>query len=263
MNSSSRLRWFNPAMPTIDFGKTAPDYARYRVPFAARLFVELRERKLGLAGQNILDVAAGTGLFGARLCEAGCEVTCVDVSQDLLRQAPRDVRKAVARVEALPFANQAFDIVTAAQCWHWLDRNTAPKEILRVLVPRGYVVVVYQTYIPLPGSPAEQTENLILHHRPRWRHANSTGINGQVLRDLQINGFAGIESFSFDESIAFSRQSWRGYVRTISAVGASMSPVQLRSFENEHEEMLRNFPDELQIPHRIFAVIARKQQAGV
>src|SRR5437763_12572724 len=182
----------------IDFGKTAEDYARYRVPFAPRLLERLREFGIGSAQQKILDVGAGTGLLGAALAQRGVEVTCIDLRFELLDRSKSDGSHIAARTEALPVRDEAFDVVTAAQCWHWFDRQTAPREILRVLKPGGRITVIYQTYIPLPGSTPARTENLILRHRPGWRHANSAGINGQVLRDLQISGFTGIESFSFD-----------------------------------------------------------------
>jgi SAM-dependent methyltransferase len=242
----------------IDFGKTTRDYAKYRVPFTPGLFDRLRDHGIGAAAQRILDVGAGTGLLGAALANNGCLVTSIDLSHDLLRTSTVDGTCLLARAESLPFADQTFDVVTAAQCWHWFDRHAAPREILRVLRPTGSVAVIYQTYIPLPGSIAERTEQLILRHRPGWRHANSTGINGQVLRDLQINGFCRIESFSFDVCIPFSRENWRGYIRATSAVGASMMPAQLAQFDAEHESQLRDAPEPLHIPHRVFAAIARK-----
>jgi ubiquinone/menaquinone biosynthesis C-methylase UbiE len=290
----------------IEFGKTAADYARYRVPFSPELFTRLGRFGIGIAGQKVLDVGAGTGLLGDSLCQRGCGVTLLDVSVELLaasslypvlrgegggegsnafaRNAAASNREVldpsplpfhlaipanknrstgkrefiVARAEQLPFSDHSFDLVTAAQCWHWFDRQTAPREMLRVLIPGGYVAVVYQTYIPLPGSIAERTEHLILRHRPGWRHANSTGINGQVLRDLQINGLVEIESFSFDISIDFTHESWRGYIRTTSAVGASMNPQQLARFDGEHQSLLQQFSEPFPIPHRVFAAVARK-----
>jgi hypothetical protein len=153
--------------------------------------------------------------------------------------------------------------VTAAQCWHWLDRTQAPREIYRVLRPGGFVAGIYQTYIPLPGSVAEATEKLILQHCPNWRHTNSTGINGQLLRDLQISGFENIESFSFDVDIAFTPDAWRGYIRTTSPVGPSMSAAQLEQFDREHAEMLRTWPASPTIPHRVFAAVARRPGRAV
>jgi len=110
----------------------------------------------------------------------------------------------------------------------------------------------------MPGSIAETTERLILKHRPGWRHANSTGLNGQVLRDLQAGGFIRIETFSFDIDVPLTREQWRGFIRTTSPVGASMSPEQIARFDRDHETVLEDSPAMLMIPHRVFAAIARK-----
>lgn len=241
-----------------DFGATFQDYQIYRIGYAPRLFDRLKnDFQIGIADQKILDLAAGTGLLGAALDHQGCDITLVEPSAALLRCAIGK-RRIAGRAEALPFCDNVFEAVVAGQCWHWLDRQAAPKEIMRVLAPGGFLSVIYQTYIPLPGSVAEATERLIFKHRPGWRHANSTGINGQVLRDMQVNGFQRIESFSFDVEFQFTRDDWRGYIRATSPVGASMSPAQIAEFDEQHKVLLQDWPVELSVPHRAFAAIARK-----
>ncbi|HEX3355403.1 MAG TPA: class I SAM-dependent methyltransferase [Tepidisphaeraceae bacterium] len=247
----------------IDFGRTSLDYARYRIPFSLRLFERLQQSKIGCAGQHVLDLGAGTGLLGAGLKDRGCVVTSIDPSIELLGRSESSGSRVAGCAEILPFENDCFDVIAAAQCWHWFDRHAAPREIHRVLKPGGSVAVIYQTYIPLPDGIAERTEKLILRHHPGWRHANSTGINGQVLRDLQINRFIDIESFSFDIEAPFSREAWQGYIRTTSAVGASMTPEQLLLFDHEHAEFLKDEPEPMRIPHRIFAAVARKPGSSV
>src|SRR5688572_12022824 len=162
----------------VDFTPTAEDYARYRKPFPAELFERLAKLGVGLTGQRVLDVGAATGLMGRELARRGCDVMVTDVSAALLRRGDGVTALAAARVEALPFGNETFDVVTAAQCWHWFDRGVAPREIRRVLRPSGRLAVIYQMYVPLPASVAERTEKLILKFQPAWRHANSAGING-------------------------------------------------------------------------------------
>ena len=242
-----------------NFGRTASDYMGYRRPFPPELFERLRRFAVGLPGQWVLDVGAGTQLFGNVLAGQGCRVVASDVSHLLLAASLNGVAgRVAARVESLPFPDDRFDAVAAAQCWHWFNRSHAPLEIRRVLRPGGALVVAYHMYVPTPSSVAEAVERLILRHRPAWRHANSAGINGQVLRDVQSNGFTGIESFSFDVVESFTHDQWRGFIRTTSAVGASLPPAQLLQFDEAHAALLRDWPEPLKIPHRIFAAIAHK-----
>ena len=242
-----------------NFSSTVSDYARYRRPFPPALFERLRAVGIGSQNQRMLDLGAGTGLLGSAFQVTGCKVWAVDSSLALLAASPNaELTRVVAKAEAIPFPRDFFDTVIAGQCWHWFDRHQAPLEIFRVLKPGGFVAAVYQMYAPLIGSVAEATEKLILRYQPRWRHANSAGINGQVLRDLQSNGFVDIESFSFDVNHRFSHEEWRGFIRTTSAVGASLTPDRLKSFDLDHAALLNPWPESLEIPHRIFAAIARK-----
>jgi SAM-dependent methyltransferase len=246
----------------IDFGKTHADYAIHRTSFAPHLFERLAGMGIGLPGQHLLDLGAGTGLLAQQFASRRCEVTLADTSESLLARSNQS-SKVVAAAEDLPFAHDTFDVVTTAQCWHWFNRNRAPREILRVLKPTAALAVIYQTYIPLPHSVAEATEKLILQHHPGWRHANSTGINGQVLRDVQSAGFVDIETFSFDVEVLFSHETWRGFIRTTSAVGASMPAGQVQQFDRQHEQLLHAWPARLLIPHRVFVCVSHKPQARI
>lgn len=244
--------------PSPDFARAAGDYAAHRPPFDPRLFDRLRAFDVGRAGQHILDVGAGTGLLGRPLLDGGCRVVECDPALDLLRQATG--RRAVASAEHLPFADQSFDVVTAAQCWHWFDRSSAPREIFRVLRPGGRIAVIYQTYLPLAGTVAHASEQLILKYRPRWRHAGGVGVNGQALKDLQAAGFGDIECFSFDAEIAYDRDAWAGFIRTCSAVAPTLSPEALSRFDAAHTALLSaNWPARFTVPHRVFAAVARRR----
>jgi ubiquinone/menaquinone biosynthesis C-methylase UbiE len=242
---------------TVDFGKSAEDYSAYRPDFHPELFRRLFAVGIGLPGQRILDVGAGTGLLGRGLTAGGGDVVECDASWELLRQAG-GAGRVVARAEEIPFGDGSFEAITAGQCWHWFDRRIAPLEIRRVLKAGGRLAIVYQTYLPLDRNIAAASERMILRYRPSWRHAGGVGINGQALKDLQTAGFSEIESFSFDAEIPYARDAWRGFIRTCSAVGPSLSVGELERFDLEHAEMLGAWPANFTVPHRNFAAFATR-----
>jgi SAM-dependent methyltransferase len=60
----------------------------------------------------------------------------------LLQGYPRFTSIA-ATAEATSLADHSVDVVTAGQAFHWFDREQARREFLRILVPQGWVVLVW------------------------------------------------------------------------------------------------------------------------
>ena len=125
----------------VDFGCTSADYVRYRAGFPQEFFDCLRRFDVGLPGQRLLDLGSGTGTIARGMAAAGCRVTVLDPALPQLQEARRLAEGArlhldplVAKSEALPLANDSFDVVTAGQCWHWFDRQRAAAGVCRLLV---------------------------------------------------------------------------------------------------------------------------------
>ena len=97
-----------------------------------------------------LEIGAGTGYFSLNLLQAGivAQATCTDISPGMVatlnRNAERlglDVRTARADAEALPFADQSFDLVLGHAVLHHLPNlRRAFAEFHRVLRPGGRIV---------------------------------------------------------------------------------------------------------------------------
>ena len=115
------------------------------------------------AAQEILDIACGTGDFSiaiARAMAPGSRVTGLDLSEGMLavmraKLAAAGLEDRVACVqgdsEALPYADAAFDCVTIAfGIRNFEHRETALREILRVLKPGGKLVILE---LSVPSNP--------------------------------------------------------------------------------------------------------------
>ena len=162
-----------------------------------------------------------------------------------------DAEQAVAieyregRAEALDFADDTFDLVTAGQCWHWFDRERAAAEAFRVLKPGGTLVIAHFDWLPLPGNVVDATEQLILEANPAWTMAGGAGIYPQWLTDMASAGFVGLETCSFDVAQPYSHEAWCGRIRASAGVKATLDHAAVERFEAK----LRN---PLMIPHRVW-----------
>mgnify|MGYP001407192110 CR=1 FL=1 len=102
------------------------------------------------AGQRVLDVAAGTGNVAIRAAQTGASVVASDVTPENFDAGRRAARAAGVDVEwiegdaqALPFANDEFDVVTS--CFGVMfapDHGTAASELLRVCRPGGVIGLI-------------------------------------------------------------------------------------------------------------------------
>ena len=255
---------------TIEFGRTAKDYARHRAGFPPSLFERLSAFGIGQSGQDVVDVGTGTGTVARNFARRGCRVVGIDPAPALVHQARRldaeagvRVEYHVASAEATGLTTSSCDVFSAGQCWHWFDGLSAAGEARRLLRPGGAIVICYFDWLPLPGNVVEATELLILHHNPEWRGSGGFGMHPSSATDVAVAGFVGIESFSYDVDVTYTREAWRGRIRASAGVAASLPEEAVRRFDAEHAAMLADrFPgDPLDVPHRVWALVARAPRA--
>jgi ubiquinone/menaquinone biosynthesis C-methylase UbiE len=135
------------------YGGTAPEnYQRYFVPAIGGPFAaDLIEAAALSPGERVLDVACGTGVVARLAAERvgpGGTVAGLDVNPAMLSVA-RSIPSSGAVIqwfetsaEAMPSPDGAFDVVLCQLGLQFVaDKNAALREMLRVLVPGGRVLV--------------------------------------------------------------------------------------------------------------------------
>ncbi|MEE8103912.1 MAG: class I SAM-dependent methyltransferase [Planctomycetota bacterium] len=250
----------------VNFSKTAQDYARFRRGFPDSFFERLTLYGIGRENQRILDLGAGAGSMSRGLARAGCEVSGIDYAQEILVEARKiDAREGLkvaytlANVEHCCFADGSFDVVAAGQCWHWFDRAKTIKEVKRILVRGGTLLIAYFDWIPLPDSVVEATEEIVLAHNPKWDRTGSNGLHPEWLRGAADAGFTELETFSYGVDLDYTHDEWRGRVRASGGVGGTLPPEKTEDVDRALAAVLTDrFPQEpLTIHHRVFAVVGK------
>ncbi|MDA1256542.1 MAG: class I SAM-dependent methyltransferase [Chloroflexi bacterium] len=255
-------------MSTPDFGRTADDYVRHRAGFPPKFFDSLSEIRINLDGARIVDLGTGSGTLARGFATRGAEVTGIDLSDDLTREAQRldaeagvKVEYVIAPAEDTGLPTGAFDIVTAGQCWWWFEADAALSEAARLLRPGGVLLIASFDWLPQPGNVVDITERLIEAHNPEWRLGGGNGFHPEFIVDLQRGGFDEVDQLTFPLDVPYSHEAWRGRVRASAGVAASLPPDRVEAFDNELAALLtKHFPaDPIAVPHRVFAASGRSQ----
>jgi SAM-dependent methyltransferase len=131
------------------FGADSGRYDRARPGYPGALVDRIVAVSPGL---DVLDVGCGTGIAARQFQAAGCRVLGVDPNDrmaDVARQ--RGVEVEVTAFEAWDPAGRAFDAVTAAQAWHWVDPVAGAAKAAQALRPGGRLAVFWNAFQPPPG----------------------------------------------------------------------------------------------------------------
>ncbi|GHE91817.1 methyltransferase [Streptomyces longispororuber] len=171
-----------PTALALSFDNVAAQYAAARPGYPPELFTTVEELAgIPLAGAEVADVGAGTGIATRLLRDRGAHVVAVEPGPEMgaqLRAALPGTPLVRGSGDALPLATASADYVTYAQAFHWTTPELSVPEALRVLRPGGALALWWN--IPDPDVPWAAAQEARLKSRLPGYHAH--GISGDSAR---------------------------------------------------------------------------------
>ena len=244
---------------SFDFGKTSPDYAKYRDIYPQEFYDKIVERGLCIHGQSALDMGTGTGVLPRNMYRYGAKWIGTDISEQQIEQAKllsrgMNIEYRAASAENLDFPENSFDVVTACQCFWYFHHETVMPKIHRILKRNGRILILYMAWLPFEDRIANESEKLVLKYSPNWSGAGET-MHPIPIPEIYNEKFELVYHEEYPLNVRFTKDTWNGRMRTCRGVGASLTENEIADWEREHKALLDQIAsDEFDVLH--YAAIA-------
>lgn len=244
------------------------DMAVFTTPVAGHLV-----RFANVAGkQTVLDVGTGTGVVAITARNRGARVAALDLTPALLEQAKAsaalaghgDIAWHEGDAEALPFADESFDVVLSQFGHMFAPRpEVAVNEMLRVLKPGGTIAFatwpgeqligrlfsLIARYVPPPPgipSPVQWGDVATVQQR----------LGDGVQRLHTERGIMGIPTLSPRHLRLFQEAKTGPFIRTVDAL--QQEPDRLEAWRNEMDELTSEYLHDNVVRHEYLLTRAIK-----
>jgi SAM-dependent methyltransferase len=194
------------------FGEVAEDYARERPSYPDALVDDVA----GLAGgRAALEVGAGTGKATAAFVARGLRVTALEPSPEMAAVGQRLVPEADWVVSGIEeFASPArFDLVYAAQSWHWVDPGRGFARVAELLRPGGLLALFWNRASDASGELRRAIDAVYERMAPELAGGGAGGSGADHAAAIRASGLFGpVEERTYRWS---DRRTAASYVRLL------------------------------------------------
>ena len=249
-------------MKAGDFSTLAEAYAKYRPDYSA---VVLHALDAIVSPKNMADVGAGTGIWTSMVHSLGVRVSAVEPNDQMRAQGKEftkdsEIEWLKGSAEETGLTSGAFDWVTMASSFHWADLKRALTEFSRLLVPRGYLTVLWNPR-DIDAAPLHQEIEQALYSIVPELQRVSSGDKKHVrdyTQELVSTGeFTDALFIEAPHTLTMTRERYIGAWRSVNDVQQQAGPERFQQFLNQVEKVLGD-SSEVIVPYKTRSWTVRK-----
>ena len=240
------------------FGQVAQNYDRYRPSYPAALIDDL----VATQPTDVLDIGCGTGKAARLLIERGLRVLGVEADARMAEVARANgVAVEVANFEAWEPGERTFDLVTAAQSWHWIDPALGVPKVASLLRPGG-VLALFWNHLTYTAPTKADFDAIYGVHAPelleRAEHDRANVDEQRFVKDVQGAGlFSDVEERNYPSQVTYLADEWIGMINTHSD-HLLLEPAARAALSAELRQMIGAAGGAVTVAARTYLVRARR-----
>lgn len=134
------------------FNRAADYYDRYR-PSYPQDIIDTIIKETGIKnGSKLIEIGAGSGKATELFAGKGFEILCIEPGEDLVRKGNEKFKNdkilfQCSRFEDYDFPDQEWDVIFAAQAFHWVPQPQGYEKCASVLKNNGHLAIFWNMYI--------------------------------------------------------------------------------------------------------------------
>lgn len=159
------------------FGEVAEVYDRVRPPYPDTLVDQILQRVPGAGSATMVEVGAGTGKASRQFLDRGVTVVAVEPDPRMAAVAAARLGETgrfhihVAAFEEWEGEGGPYDLVVAAQAWHWIDPDVGFRRAWELLGADGLLALLWNR--PRRGGRPEGIDEAYRRHAPHLAGAST------------------------------------------------------------------------------------------
>jgi SAM-dependent methyltransferase len=226
--------------PPDAFGRTAREYELGR-PLWPEEQLDRVIAELDLeADATVLDLGAGTGKLTRALVPRFGRVYAVepdDAMRDVLEEVVPGAEALPGSAEAMPLADNEVDAVFSGEAFHWFATPEALAEIVRVLRPRGALIVFWNIGLEYPEL-GDEVDALIDETMERGGAPGLPRVlSGEWRGPIAAAGFEDLREDEVERELVTDREGWIANLLSVSSI-AAQPDEERRAFAAQLRELV-------------------------
>ncbi|MEM7128993.1 MAG: methyltransferase domain-containing protein [Chloroflexota bacterium] len=197
-----------PIDSTKRFSDRVANYVKYR-PRYPQAIIPYLERQIGLTSDTIIaDVGSGTGILTELFLDHGNFVYGVEPNEPM-RSAAEDLLSSYecftsidGTAEATTLTEESVNLIVAGQAFHWFEPSKARAEFARILMPGGYVALIWNSRLR-KGPFMHAYEELLFTYADDYKSVGDRNVTDEHIgtffapQQMTLHTFAHYQMFDF------------------------------------------------------------------